>query len=216
MSCEIIWDLTVQKFRQLNKETTVPRAGVVVLELILTAPALLIIMLSMVQISLIYVVNEQTAYASRYAAKIASETERATINTLNTGPLKASVDRVLNVGGIPLGSCRVILEHNVPDGILPVVPPLGPGPEVTVSDPAVADPDCECEPPTTALPVVPPSASGPVVFVNQSVRTTVCVPLNGNVPDLISSIGFSVQDYIVEQTTTYIYEVPLLPIPTIP
>ncbi len=186
------------------------RSGVVVLELILTMPAFLIIMLAIVEISLIFVVNEQTAYASRYAAKLASETPREDINALNTGPLKMSVDRVLNVGGIPLGSCRVILEHNVPlGGVLPLTLPIAPVPETTIADPAVATANCDCDPPITPLPVVP----GALVFVNQSVRTTVCVPLNGNIPDLLSSFGFSIQDYIIEQTTTYIYEVPLLPLP---
>lgn len=198
--------------RQIVKRKP-PRSGVVVLELILAAPALLIIMLAIVQISLIYVVNEQTAFASRYAAKIASETPRASINGLNTGLLKTTIDRVLNVGGMPQGSCRVILEHNVPvGGVLPLAPPIAPVPETTISDPVVADPDCDCEPPVTPLPVVP----GILVFVNQSVRTTVCVPLDGNIPDLLSSFGFSVQDYIVEQTTTCLYEVPLLPVPAFP
>tara|TARA_R110002111_G_scaffold185031_3_gene250932 strand:- start:56576 stop:57109 length:534 start_codon:yes stop_codon:yes gene_type:complete len=176
-------------------------------------PAFLIMMLAVVEISLIYVVNEQTAYASRYAAKLASETPRAAINALNAGPLKTSVDRVLNVGGIPLGSCRVILEHDVPvGGVLPLAPPIAPVPETTIADPLVAAANCDCDPPVTPLPVVP----GPLVFVNQSVRTTVCVPLNGNIPDLLSSFGFSIQNYVVEQSTTYIYEVPLLPVPAFP
>ncbi|QDT90475.1 TadE family protein [Gimesia algae] len=194
----------------------VSRSGVVVLELILTAPALLIIMLAMVQISLIYVASEQTAYAARYAAKITSETSPANINSVNTGDLKASIDRVLRVGGLPQGSCRVILEHNVPGGVVPAVPPIPPvlsiaaGPEVTIADPDSPDPECNCEPPASPLPTVP---GGIVVLVNQSVRTTVCVRLGNNIPDLLSSFGFSIQDYIVEHSTTYLYEVPLVAIP---
>ncbi|WP_198000376.1 pilus assembly protein [Gimesia alba] len=157
------------------------------LELILAAPAFLIIMLAMVQISLIYVATEQTAYASRYAAKIASETPSGALNALNTGALKTNVDNVLQVGGLPQGSCRVILEHNL-------------GAHTTIADPVVALPNCDCDPPATSL----PSVSG--AAVNESVRTTVCVPLDGNVPDFLSSFGFSIQDYVVEQSTTYLYE----------
>lgn len=157
------------------------------LELILAAPAFLIIMLAMVQISLIYVATEQTAYASRYAAKIASETPSGAINVLNTGALKTSVDNVLQVGGLPQGSCRVVLEHNL-------------GAPTTIYDPVVALPNCDCDPPATSLPYVFGAA------VNESVRTTVCVPLDGNVPDFLSSFGFSIRDYVVEQSTTYLYE----------
>lgn len=194
----------------------IPRSGVVVLELILTAPALLIIMLAMVQISLIYVASEQTAYAARYAAKITSETAPANINTVNTGALKASIDRVLRVGGLPQGSCRVILEHNVPGGVLPAVPPIptvlpiAAGPEVTIADPTPAAFNCNCEPPVSPLPTV---SGGIAVLVNQSVRTTVCVRLGDNIPDFLSSFGFSIQNYIVEHSTTYLYEVPLVTTP---
>lgn len=177
----------MQSNRRRIAKRNAPRSGVVVLELILAAPAFLIIMLAIVQISLIYVAMEQTAYASRYAAKIASETPSVALNALNTGTLKASVDNVLQVGGLPLGSCRVILEHNV-------------GAPATINDPVVALPNCDCNPPVTSLPVVAGAT------VTDSVRTTVCVPLSGNIPDFLSSFGFSVQTFVVEQSTTYIYE----------
>tara|TARA_R110002049_G_scaffold24865_1_gene87987 strand:+ start:79 stop:633 length:555 start_codon:yes stop_codon:yes gene_type:complete len=183
----------VQKFRQQFNKKKVPRSGVVVLELILTMPAFLIMMLAVVQISLIYVVIEQTAFASRYAAKIASETTDANINNLNTGPmgiLKTQVDRVLRVGGIPQGSCRVILEHNVDNG----------GAELTIADPDPAAANCNCSPPAIALPQVPGATA------DESVRTTVCVRLGDNIPDFLSTFGFSVADFVVEESTTYLYE----------
>ncbi|MFK7776665.1 MAG: pilus assembly protein [Gimesia sp.] len=158
-----------------------------VLELILTMPAFLVIMLAIIQISLIFVVSEQTAYASRYAAKIASETPPASLSVLNTGLLKTSVDNVLMVGEVPLGSCRVVLEHNV-------------GAAATINDPVVAAAGCDCDPPVTSLPVVAGAVS------TESVRTTVCVALDGNIPDFLSSFGFSIQNYVVEQSTTYLYE----------
>ncbi|QDT19584.1 TadE/TadG family type IV pilus assembly protein [Gimesia chilikensis] len=170
------------------------RSGAVVLELILTAPAFLIIMLSIVQISLIYTAIEQTAFASRYAAKIASETASGSLAALNTGPngpLKTGVDNILYTGGLPDGSCRVILEYNVDteEGI-----------ELTVADPTPAAANCDCDPPATALPAVAGTS------LDQSVRTTVCVRLGNNIPDFLSSLGFSTQNYIVEESTTYMHE----------
>lgn len=152
-------------------------------------PVFLIIMLATIQISLIYVVIEQTAYASRYAAKIASETSPANIGNLNTGDLKEIIDDVLNTGGLPAGSCRVVLEHNVNSIV-----------ELTINDPVIPVAGCDCDPPTTSLPSVPGAA------VDESVRTTVCVRLEGNVPDLLDTLGFSIEDYTVEESTTYLYE----------
>lgn len=168
------------------------RSGAVVLELILTAPAFLMIALAVVQISLVYTAIEQTAFASRYAAKIASETTSGGLTALNTGPngpLKTGVDRILQVGGLPQGSCRVILEHNV-DSFT----------EQTIADPDPAAANCNCDPPSTSLPVV----TG--VTTSESVRTTVCVRLGDNIPDFLSTFGFPTADYIVEESTTYIYE----------
>ncbi|WP_194242734.1 TadE/TadG family type IV pilus assembly protein [Gimesia benthica] len=162
-----------------------------VLELILTAPAFLIIMLAIVEFSLVYTAIEQTAYASRTAAKIASETNSGSLDTLvSSGDLKSRVDRYLQVGGLPLGSCRVILQYNVLTG--------GVVEDDRDPDPAVAG--CDCGPPSSTLPSVTGASA------TDSVRTTVCVKLDGNIPDFLSGLGFSIQDYVVEESTTYIYE----------
>ncbi|QDT26110.1 hypothetical protein Enr10x_14090 [Gimesia panareensis] len=171
------------------------RSGVVVLELILTAPIFLMIMLAVVEISLVYTVIEQTAFASRYAAKITSETSSGTLDDLNidTAPLaalKSNVDRVLRVGGIPLGSCRLILQHNVLTG----------GTVEEYDYPSTPVAGCDCGPPSTTLPSVTGASA------TDSVRTTVCVKLDGNIPDFLSGLGFSIQNYVVEESTTYIYE----------
>jgi len=164
------------------------RSGVVVLELILTAPAFLMIMLAIVELSLIYSVIEQTAFASRYAAKIAAETADGSLSTLvSSGDLKSNVDRVLQTGGLPQGSCRVILEENAPTG----------GAEQTYVAPAST---CNCDPPSTSL----PSVAG--ALENASVRTTVCVRLGGNVPDFLKNFGFSIEDVLVVESTTFLYE----------
>lgn len=174
-----------------SNRTKVPRqtrSGAVVLELILTVPAFLIIMLSIVEFSLIYTAIEQTAFASRSAAKIASETASGSLSTLNTGTLKGRVDRLLQVGGLPQGSCRVILEYNVDSG----------GTILEVADPV--NDTCNCYAPSSALPDVATTAN------DKSVRTTVCVLLGNNIPDFLSGLGFSIQDYTVEESTTYMHE----------
>ena len=187
--------LPVQINRQKTEKPNARRSGVVVLELILTMPAFLMIMLAIIQISLIYVVIEQTAFASRYAAKIASETPSGTLDDLDTdtaplGALKANVDRVLQVGGIPLGSCRLILQHNVLTG----------GTVREYDYPAIPVAGCDCGPPSSTLPSVTDAVA------TDSVRTTVCVKLDGNIPDFLSGLGFSIQNYVVEESTTYLYE----------
>ncbi len=161
-----------------------------VLELILTAPIFLIILLATIQISLIFGAIQQTAHASRYGARLASVVNQPNIPTLNNGALKTRVDRVLNSGGIPLGSCRVVLENDFSD------PPS----TRLVNDPVVPAAGCDCDPPGTALPVVPGSAA------HKSVRVTVCVALDGNIPDFLDTFGFSIEDYVIEESTTFIYK----------
>ena len=151
------------------------------------------IALAVVQISLVYTAIEQTAFASRYAAKIASETSSGTIDTLNADPggtLKPAVDRVLQVGGLPQGSCRVILQHNVLTG----------GTVNQYNNPDTPAAGCDCGPPSSTLPTVTGASA------TDSVRATVCVKLADNIPDFLSSLGFSVADYVVEESTTYLYE----------
>lgn len=83
----------------------------------------------------------------------------------------------------------MILEHNV-DSFT----------EQTIADPDPAAGNCNCDPPASSLPTVTGVTS------LESVRTTVCVRLGDNIPDFLSSFGFPTQDYIVEESTTYIYE----------
>lgn len=178
----------MRKTRNLTAIQLKTRSGAVVLELILSMPAFLIIMLATVQISLIYVVIQQTVHASRYGARLASVVDQGDIPTLNNGTLKTRVDRVLNAGGIPQGSCRVVLENNF------VAPVLD-------NDPTVAVAGCDCDPPATPLPTVAGA------FANKSVRVTVCVALDGNIPDFLDSFGFSIEDYVIEESTTFIFKV---------
>jgi hypothetical protein len=162
-----------------------------VLELILTTPIFLIIMLAIVEFSLIYTAIEQAAFASRSAAKIASETASGSLSGLVTnGDLKSFVDRYLRVGGLPEGSCRVILEYNVDTG--------GTKQDRVYPNPAVNG--CNCVASSTPLPAVGGTTN------DESVRTTVCVRLGGNIPDFLGDLGFSIENYVVEETTTYMHE----------
>ena len=164
----------------------VRRRAVITVELILALPVLLVLVLAVVEFGMIFAAIQQVAFASRHGAKIAAEEPPGSLPTLNTSAggsrLRTRIDQLLETNGFASGACRVILEHN-----------LSGMDEVQVDDdPAVA---CDCQPPAAALP-----ASG------VSVRVTVCVPLEGNVPDLLASFGFSLDGRTVVQSTTWRYE----------
>lgn len=161
--------------------------GVVVLELLLVLPIYVLLVLGIIQLSLMYQVDKQVAYASRFGAKIASETTRelaAPIRLSNlalSGELRRQVDCYLENAGLT-GSCGVILEHNacVPNPIQEDV-----------------DPGCDCSPPVEPLPGGEP---GDAAYV----RVTVCVPLAGNVLDILPAFdGFSVADMLVRHATIF-------------
>lgn len=161
------------------------------MELLLTLPILLISLAAIVEFGLIYTVNQKVAYASRFGAKLASEEPRASLDDLNLASggsrLRTAIDRYLSTAEIPTGACTVILEHNVP-----------------VANQTQTDTDgsgCNCGAPATPLPAGPPPAGN-----SEYVRVTVCVPLDGNVPDLVSSFGFSIAGFTIEHSTVFRYE----------
>lgn len=160
--------------------------GAVMVELILALPVLIVLGLAVVEFGLIFAAVEQVAFASRHGAKIAAEEPSDTLATLNTSDggsrLRGEIDRVLATAGFSAAACRVVLEHTVAGR-----------PETQIDD----DPStpCDCRPPSTALP-----ASG------AAVRVTVCVPLKGNVPDLLATFGFALEGRHVAETTVWRYE----------
>ncbi|MDA0281716.1 MAG: TadE/TadG family type IV pilus assembly protein [Planctomycetota bacterium] len=167
------------------------RSAVITVELLLTLPILLIFLAAVIEFGLIFAVNQKVAYASRFGAKLASEEARTGLDDLNLSSggsrLRTAVNRYLSTSEITTGACTVILEHNA-----------------CLANPTQTDTDgsgCNCGAPATALPAGPPPAG-----ISEYVRVTVCVPLTGNVPEFLSSLGFSIAGYSIEHSTLFRYE----------
>lgn len=174
-----------------SRPTRKRRAGIVTVELLLTLPVLLVFLAAVIQFALIYSVNQKVAYASRFGARLASEEPRTSLDDLNLSGggsrLRTAINNYLANADLTTGACTVILEHNA-----------------CLANQTQTDTDgsgCNCGAPAAALPAGPPPAGTP-----EYVRVTVCVPLTGNVPDLLSSFGFSVAGCTIEHTTLFRYE----------
>lgn len=186
------------------------RRGVVVVELIIWLPVLLTALMAIVQFALMQQVNQQVALASQYGAKIASEITRSfavspnlsDINqTATVNNLQSRIDTFLANAGLT-ASCEVRLEHNAcVNNTLQV-------------DNAVP---CTCN---ATGPVVLPAGEPPQG--EAYVRVTVCVPLIGNVPNLLNTLGFNITGRIMRHSTTYRVEtnnaapVPVIRLQTLP
>lgn len=180
--------------RNVGRRRSSRRSAVVILELILTMPVIIIFLLAIVEFGLILALSKNVSYASRFAAKIASEQARTDVNglgevnlALGGSDLLTAVNQYLSTAGITGGACQVILEHDVA-GVSNPIQIDGPGGCPT------------CTAPVTALPT---ANSPPCNITLESVRVTVCVPLTGNVPDLLCTFGFSTEDCVMRETTTY-------------
>lgn len=167
------------------------RSAVITVELLLSLPILLIFLAAVLEFGLIYAVSQKVSYASRFGAKLASEEPRTGLDDLNLAAggsrLRTAINRFLSTAEIPTGACTVIFEHNA-----------------CLANQSQTDTDgsgCDCGAPATPLPAGPPPAGNP-----EYVRVTVCVPLIGNVPDLVSSFGFSVAGFTIEHSTVFRYE----------
>jgi len=164
---------------QVGRQTH-PRSAIIVVELLLMLPILLLLLAAVVEFGSIFAVMQNVSFASRMGAKFASQqtSGAAIINLVNNETLLAQVNRHLIEAGLEHGACRVLVHHN----------------DVTSPKVAIAEPPsgaCDCELPSLGLP-------SPKI----AVRVTVCVPLEGNVPDLLSTFGFSLSDKQVHQSTT--------------
>lgn len=170
------------------------RRGVITLELILTFPILIIVLLAVVEFGLILAASKHVEFASRLGAKLAAESSGTDLETLNTGvisPLRVEIDQYLNTAGYS-DSCTVILEHNV----------AGTGGMVQVNpNPA----DCPCGP-VGSLPSQFPPLPSPAVTTFESVRVTVCLPMEGNIPNCLSTFGFDLDGCTIQQTVVWRYE----------
>ena len=167
------------------------RRGVAVVELIIWLPVLMTALMAIVEFALMQQVNQQVNLASRYGAKIASEVTRAfatspnlsDINqTATVNNLQIRIDTFLANAGLTASS-EVRLEHNAC-----VNNPL----QVDTATPCT----CNATGPGTLPAGEPPQGEA-------YVRVTVCVPLTGNVPNLLSTLGFDITDRIVRHSTNY-------------
>lgn len=158
--------------------------GVITLELIISIPVLVIILLAVYQISLIMAASKHVEFASRLGAKLSAEVPRSggppDLGDLTT--LKGVVDEYLTTAGYS-PSCTVILEHNAV-GV--------PSPLQTFTDGA----GCNCGP--TGPSPIPGMPSGV-----ESVRVTVCLPMAGNIPNCLSSFGFDMADCSIQHSTVW-------------
>jgi hypothetical protein len=174
------------------------RRAVVTLELILAVPVLLIVLLAVVEVGLILAASKHVEFASRLGAKLAAEIPRTggppDLGTFNlpttTNNLKDRVDQYLVTAGYT-NSCTVILEHNA----------------VGVPNPVQIDDDlmpCPCDPdPVTPL---PSSVPGPPPAQIESVRVTVCLPMEDNIPNCLATFGFDLADCTIRHSTVWRYE----------
>ncbi|MDB5338628.1 MAG: TadE family protein [Planctomycetaceae bacterium] len=163
------------------RRTKLQRRGVIVVELILTFPVLLVLLLAVIEFSLIIINVQQVSQAARMGAKIAAETpglggftDPPLSNTTATS-IRTAVNRQLFTAGFGMNAARgVTLRHTVNAGYI-------------ATDGLAADP---------IQPTMPTSA----------VRVTVSVNLSELTPDLLSTFGYSTSNQTVELTTTYPYE----------
>lgn len=165
------------------------RRGIVVLELLLWLPVLLTGLVAVIEFAIMQQVNQQVALASRFGAKIASEVSRSSaaspnLSNVNSSYLKSRIDTLLANAGLT-ASCEVQLEHNA-----------------CVDNPSQTDSSTPCNCSATG-PATLPAGEPPGPPGEAYVRVTVCVPLDGNVPNCLSTLGFDISGRVSRHSTTY-------------
>lgn len=161
--------------------------GAVTLELILTLPIWLILLLGLVEFGLILTNQQQVALAARVGAEEASQT--TLLSTIDGDPVPPNVLGAVaqQLAGSRMSPCKVILEHNV----VPDSPPIISLP-VTLSSSTGA---CDCDAPAIPL---PPR--------RRYTRVTVFVPLTEVTPNLLRLFGFDISEELLHHTATFRYE----------
>lgn len=207
-------DMNRSRFETLRRSSTrsgpLRRRGVVIVELLIWLPVLMTALMAVVEFAIMQQVNQQVALSSRYGAKIASEVTRAfaaspNLSNINQSAtvnnLQSRIDTFLANAGLT-ASCEVRLEHNA-----------------CVNNPSQVDTATPCNCSATGPGVLP---AGEPPQGEAYVRVTVCVPLTGNVPNLLTSLGFNIAGRIVQHSTTYRVEtnnsapVPVIRLQTLP
>lgn len=178
------------KLRSLCLAGRSTRRGIVIVELLIWFPVVMTGLMAIVEFALMQQVNQQVALASNFGAKIAAETTRAFAatpnltninNTATPSNLQSRIDTFLANAGLT-ASCEVRLEHNA-----------------CVNNTLQVDnaTPCTC---TVSGPGSLPAGEPPQG--EAYVRVTVCVPLTGNVPNLLSTLGYNLAGKIVRHSTT--------------
>jgi hypothetical protein len=155
------------------------------LELILTLPILVILVLAIAQFGIFFANMQQVTLACREGAKEASETLGlpTTDGALVPTNVLEAIDSQLTTSRIH--ACRVRLEHNVG------------GAQVALFAPA--DGGCDCCPGGKLGSPLPPRSY---------VRLTVCVELEELMPNCLALFGFDVCDVsqVIHATSIFRYE----------
>jgi hypothetical protein len=166
------------------------RRGIVIVELLIWFPVIMTGLMAVVEFALLQQFNEQVALASNYGAKIAAEVTRAyatspNLTNLNQNAtpnnLQSRIDTFLANAGLT-ASCEVRMEHNA-----------------CVSNTLQVDTATPCTCNATGPGMLP---AGEPPQGEAYVRVTVCVPISGNVPNLLTSLGFDLSGRIVRHSTT--------------
>lgn len=164
---------------RLGSRFTPRRRGAIAVELIVSVPILVIMLLAVIEFALIFVSMKQLTFASRLGAKVASEAGSIpALNTLvSSGTLRDVINRQLQAAGSP-GACQVIVQY-------------GSGNSYTTVDDVGPTP-CEC---------FASFFDGPTR--GTFVRVEVGAFLTDFTPNLLGPFGFSIAGQKVSATSTY-------------
>ena len=157
------------------------RRAAVTLELLLTLPVWLILLLATIEFGQLLSNMQQVSLASRVGAEEAA-------HTLSLANVTDVVDQQMATAGMT--RCRVILEHNVGGGTN------------TATDGACIN----CPPPGGPFPSVDTNNDNVPDYTPEAVRVTVCVAGDQLAPNLLNACGIDISTWTISQTTTFRYE----------
>ncbi len=164
------------------------RRGGLTVELIITLPIFLILLVAVVQFGLYHVRMQHVALASRIGAEQAAQTPNLSSYATVPPGVVSAVQAELQSAGITQFCIR--LEHNVNGGGVLWEPPGG--------CPFCSGGGCTCCP-TSSLPSPPYSGT-------YYVRLSVCVPLTELMPNVLKVFGFDLTGKTTAFTTVFRYE----------
>lgn len=157
------------------------RRGGIIVELVLTLPIFLILLVAVVQFGLYHVNMQQVALASRVGAEEASQTPDLEGFAVVPPNVVQAIEHQLQTAGID--ECQVKLEHNVG------------GTAVTLVSQAQG---CECC----------PDEELDAPAYGRYVRLTVCVPLTELMPNCLKLFCYDITGKTTSFTTVFRYELP--------